>query len=97
MGIKLTEDSDEDRKALWQAEEKIIKIMQEAIADGILTKGERAEIDNAIKELRKIIEGDGVITDYEQAVLEKIEKSLNMVLKIEKDFISSYWKKKKKP
>jgi hypothetical protein len=92
----MAEDDDEERNALWEAEEKIVKIMQDAISDGILTKAERAEIDNAVKELRKIIEGDGVITDYEQEVLEKVDKTFNMVLKIEKDFISSYWKGKKK-
>ncbi|UCH89140.1 MAG: hypothetical protein JSV49_00380 [Thermoplasmata archaeon] len=70
--------------------------MNDAIADGILTKTERAEIDEAIKELHKIIEGDGVITDSEKQVMEKIDRTFNLVLKIEKDFVSNYWHTKKK-
>lgn len=86
------EPTEEERRRLWEAEDKLMKIMQDAISDGILTKAERAEIDEAIKELRKIIEGDGVITESEKKVLEKIDRTFNMVLKIEKDFVSSYWK-----
>ena len=98
-GIQLTdedEEIDEERRRLWEAQDKIIQIMNEAIGDGILTKTERAEIDKAINELKKIIEGDGVITDDEKAVLEKVDKTFNLVLKIEKDFVSTYWKTKKK-
>jgi Holliday junction resolvase RusA-like endonuclease len=92
----LTEEADEERKRLWEAQEKIIQIMQDAIADGILTKTERADIDNAVKELRKIVEGDGVITEEEQEVLEKVDKTFNLVLRIEKDFVSTYWKTRRK-
>jgi uncharacterized protein YPO0396 len=92
------EQIDEERRKLWQAEERIIKIMQDAISDGILTKAERAEIDGAMKELQQIVEGDGVITESEKIVIAKIERTFNMILKIEKDFISTYWKtKQKKP
>jgi hypothetical protein len=90
------EPIDEERQRLYDAEDKIIKIMQDAISDGILTKAERAEIDNAIEEIRKIAEADGVISESEKRVMEKIEKTLSMILKIEKDFISTYWKTKKK-
>ena len=92
----MTEEADEERKRLWEAQEKLIQIMQDAIADGILTKTEREDIDNAMKELRKVVEGDGVITDEEQEVLEKVDKTFNLVLKIEKDFVSTYWKTRRK-
>ena len=98
--ISVAEDEpkvdEEERKKLIAAEEKIIKVMQDAIADGILTKEERAEIDMAVKELQEIVEGDGVITESEQKILDKIERTFNMLLKVEKDFISTYWKHKKK-
>jgi hypothetical protein len=85
---------DEERQKLWDAQERIIEIMHKAIGDGILTKTEKAEINASIAELNKIVEGDGVITDEEKAVLEKVDRTLNLVLKVEKDFVSKYWKTK---
>lgn len=99
MEIYLTEEPEEsieERRRLWEAEDKVIRVMNRAIADGVLTKAERAEIEEAKKELRGVIEGDGIITDSEKKILEKVDKTFHMILKIEKDFISSYWKTRKK-
>ena len=92
----MADEIDEERKRLWEAQERIIQIMQDAIADGILTKAEREEIDKAMKELQQVVEGDGVITEEEKEVLEKVDKTFNLVLKIEKDFVSTYWKTRRK-
>ena len=83
----MVEETEEDRQKLKELEDKIIDTMKKAIADGILTKEEKENIERLQKQLHEVVEGDGVITPHEEEVLKKIETTSKLILKIEDEYL----------
>ncbi|MCK5560104.1 MAG: hypothetical protein KAJ51_05900 [Thermoplasmata archaeon] len=83
----MVEETEEDRKLLKELEDKILDTMKKAIADGILTKEEKENIERLTKQLHEVVEGDGVITESEEAVLKKVETTSKLILKIEDEYL----------
>ena len=78
----MVESTEEERQLLKELEDKILDTMKKAISDGILTKEEKENIERLQKELHTVVEGDGVITSDEEAVLKKVETTSKLILKI---------------
>jgi hypothetical protein len=83
----MVESTEEERQLLKELENKIMDSMKKAIADGILTKEEKENIERLTKELHEVVEGDGVITSDEEAVLKKVETTSKLILKIEDEYL----------
>jgi len=83
----MVESTDEERQLLKELEDKILDTMKKAISDGILTKEEKENIERLTKELHEVVEGDGVITSDEEAVLKKVETTSKLILKIEDEYL----------
>ncbi len=83
----MVESTEEERQLLKELEDKILDTMKKAISDGILTKEEKENIERLQKELHTVVEGDGVITSDEEAVLKKVETTSKLILKIEDEYL----------
>ena len=83
----MVESTEEERQLLKELEDKILDTMKKAISYGILTKEEKENIERLQKELHTVVEGDGVITSDEEAVLKKVETTSKLILKIEDEYL----------
>ena len=83
----MVDDSEEDRQRLKELEDKILDTMKKSISDGILTKEEKENIMRLTKKLHEVVEGDGIITEEEEAVLKKVETTSKLILKIEDEYL----------
>lgn len=64
--------------------------MKKAIAEGVLSKKDKARIDEKTEELRSCITKKGNLTTEEEQILHKIETTYNLIVKIENEYLNQY-------
>lgn len=64
--------------------------MKRAIADGVLSKEDKAYIIKRTNELQEFVRTKGKITTEEEQILNKIHVTYNLIMRIEKDYLNQY-------
>lgn len=82
--------SDEAMEDLIVLQNRLIKDMKRAIADGVLSEHDKAYITKRTAELRNYIGTKGNLTTEEEQILNKIETTYNLINRIEKDYLNQY-------